>query len=148
MVISAARSEEMEGLVLMLWSRNFLTRSFMLSSDFYFKSVFFQPGADSIYGLICWSLDLGPLHWEVQIIIFSKAYPVYDHSYKEHLQVIRNFLAEIDNLQLIGRNGIHKYNNTDHSMLTAVVTVKNIIKGNELKENIWQVNTEEEYHEE
>jgi len=74
-----------------------------------------------------------------------KAYPVYDSTYLESLNVIRNFLSQIDNLQLIGRNGMHKYNNQDHSMLTAMLAVKNILGSNY---DLWKVNTEQEYHEE
>jgi len=55
---------------------------------------------------------------------------------------------EIDNLFLIGRNGMHKYNNQDHSMLTAIRSVDNIVSDISSKENIWNVNTEQEYHEE
>ena len=53
-----------------------------------------------------------------------------------------------ENLFLVGRNGMHKYNNQDHSMLTAMVAVDNIASGSIDKENIWSVNTEQEYHEE
>ena len=61
---------------------------------------------------------------------------------------IREFVEPIDNLFLVGRNGMHKYNNQDHSMLTAMQAVQNIKKGILSKENIWSINTEEEYHEE
>lgn len=74
-----------------------------------------------------------------------KAYPVYDSTYRESLQIISQFLSQIDNLQLIGRNGMHKYNNQDHSMLTAMLAVKNILGANY---NLWQVNADQEYHEE
>ena len=81
------------------------------------------------------------------IIRVPKAYPSYLGSYKE-FKVIRDFLDRFENLFLIGRNGMHRYNNMDHSMLTAMTAVENIIKGIKTKENIWAVNTEEEYHEE
>jgi hypothetical protein len=61
--------------------------------------------------------------------------------------VIREFTDGITNLFLIGRNGMHKYNNQDHSMLTAMRAVDNIIEGIESKANIWSINAEQEYHE-
>lgn len=74
-----------------------------------------------------------------------KAYPVYDSIYKEAVLKIRTFLSgTLPNLQLIGRNGMHKYNNQDHSMLTAMLAAKNILGGNH---NIWEVNVEQKYHE-
>ena len=74
-----------------------------------------------------------------------KAYPVYDGTYAEALRVVREFLDDVPNLQLVGRNGMHKYNNQDHSMLTAMLAVKNILGSNY---DLWQVNAEQEYHEE
>lgn len=79
------------------------------------------------------------------VVRMPKAYPVYDATYKDSLRTIRNYLGEIQNLQLVGRNGMHKYNNQDHSMLTAMLAVKNILGANY---NLWQVNAEQEYHEE
>jgi len=79
------------------------------------------------------------------VVRMQKAYPVYDSTYKESLQVIRQFLDQFQNLQLIGRNGMHKYNNQDHSMLTAMLAVKNILGANY---DLWQVNADQEYHEE
>jgi protoporphyrinogen oxidase len=81
------------------------------------------------------------------VIRMVKTYPAYFGTY-EIFQVIRDFTDEIGNLFLIGRNGMHRYNNIDHSMLTAMLAVENIIKGNPSKNNIWQVNTENDYHEE
>jgi len=81
------------------------------------------------------------------IIRMPKTYPAYFGSYSK-FQVIRNFTDKIENLFLIGRNGMHKYNNQDHSMLTAMAAVDNIILGEKSKDNIWNINTEEEYHEE
>lgn len=74
-----------------------------------------------------------------------KAYPVYDHEYRKHLQVIQNFLATFDNLQTTGRNGMHRYNNQDHSMLTGMLAVRNLLGE---KHNLWDVNTERSYYEE
>ncbi len=73
-----------------------------------------------------------------------KAYPVYDHEYRQHLEVIRNFLATIENLQTTGRNGMHRYNNQDHSMLTGLLAAKNILGE---QHDLWEVNTERSYHE-
>ena len=82
------------------------------------------------------------------VIRQPKAYPVYDRGIQEHLRIIRNYLSGMENLHTIGRNGLHRYNNQDHSMLSAMTAVENIRNGVKLKENIWQVNTESEYHEE
>lgn len=79
------------------------------------------------------------------IIRQPKAYPVYDHEYRKHLQVIQNFLATFDNLQTTGRNGMHRYNNQDHSMLTGMLAVRNLLGE---KHDLWDVNTERSYHEE
>lgn len=76
----------------------------------------------------------------------KKAYPSYYGSYYE-LDEVKNFLNGIENLYCMGRNGQHRYNNMDHSMLTAIETVKHIMEGNKDKSSIWAVNTEEEYHE-
>jgi len=74
-----------------------------------------------------------------------KAYPYYDSSYKANVAEVSSYLAsEIPNIHLVGRNGMHKYNNQDHSMLTAMLTVENIYGA---KHDIWAVNVEEEYHE-
>ena len=64
------------------------------------------------------------------------------------MDTLRAFLDTIPNLFLIGRNGQHRYNNIDHSMCTAFEAVRNILEGKTSKDNIWSVNTEQEYHEE
>jgi protoporphyrinogen oxidase len=74
-----------------------------------------------------------------------KAYPMYDADYGERVQVIRGWLAGIGNLVQVGRNGLHRYNNSDHSMLTAMRAVDNITKGTD--HDIWAVNAESVYHE-
>ncbi len=74
-----------------------------------------------------------------------KAYPVYNATYAGFLQTIRDYLATFGNLQTIGRNGLHKYNNQDHSMLTAMLAVRNL-QGE--RHDLWEVNTERSYHEE
>lgn len=76
----------------------------------------------------------------------KKAYPAYHGSYYE-LDKVRGFLNNIENLYCLGRNGQHRYNNMDHSMMTAMVAVENIVNGNADKTNVWNVNTETEYHE-
>ena len=78
------------------------------------------------------------------VVRMPKAYPVYDAPYTEALRTIRSFLDGLDNLQLVGRNGLHKYNNQDHSMLTAMLAVQNLMGANF---DIWAVNEEQEYHE-
>lgn len=76
-----------------------------------------------------------------------KAYPVYDHTYQENLNIIQAELKQkLPNLHLIGRNGLHKYNNQDHSMMTAMMTVQNILSKKTLYD-VWQVNQDDEYHE-
>ena len=81
------------------------------------------------------------------VIRVPKTYPSYFGAYKD-FNVVQEFTDTIDNLFLVGRNGMHKYNNQDHSMLSAKTAVDNILSGNKDKSNIWQVNTEQEYHEE
>ena len=79
------------------------------------------------------------------VIRQPKAYPVYDSTYRKHLDVIREYLSKFVNLQTIGRNGMHRYNNQDHSMLTALLAVENLYGG---RHDLWAVNTERSYHEE
>ena len=79
------------------------------------------------------------------IIRMPKAYPIYDSAYAGHLDVIREFIDPIRNLHTVGRNGMHKYNNQDHSMLTAMMAVWNMQGA---AHDIWAVNTDFEYHEE
>jgi len=74
-----------------------------------------------------------------------KAYPIYDHEYEKHLEVIRDFVKTIDNLQTIGRNGMHRYNNMDHSMYTGILAVENMLGA---EHDLWKVNEEEVYLEE
>ena len=74
-----------------------------------------------------------------------KAYPIYDADYAERVQVIRGWLDGIENLQQVGRNGLHRYNNSDHSMLTAMRAVENAFEGAD--HDIWAVNAESVYHE-
>lgn len=76
-----------------------------------------------------------------------KAYPVYDHQYQENLNIIQAELKKnYPNLHLVGRNGLHKYNNQDHSMMTAIMTVKNILD-DKMTCNVWDINQDDQYHE-
>ena len=77
----------------------------------------------------------------------KKAYPAYFDTYDE-IETLVDYLKSIDNLYCVGRNGQHRYNNIDHSMVTSFETVKNILSGEKDKTNIWNVNTEKEDHEE
>jgi protoporphyrinogen oxidase len=77
----------------------------------------------------------------------KKAYPVYDDDYSFHVDQIKNELTEkYPGLHLVGRNGMHKYNNQDHAMMTAMLTVKNIVNGRQIYD-VWNVNQDAEYHE-
>jgi protoporphyrinogen oxidase len=75
-----------------------------------------------------------------------KAYPMYDPHYREAVAVIHGYLAGFENLKTFGRNGLHRYNNQDHSMWTAIVATLNLLDGT--NHDVWAVNTEAEYHEE
>lgn len=78
------------------------------------------------------------------VIRQKKAYPVYDGEYRQHLDVIQRYLKQFENLQTVGRNGMHRYNNQDHSMLTGLLAAKNILGETH---DLWDVNTERSYHE-
>jgi protoporphyrinogen oxidase len=81
------------------------------------------------------------------VVRMPKAYPTYDQFYKANVEILKGWLAEhAPNVHPVGRNGMHKYNNQDHSMYTAQLTVENIVEGTH--HDIWAVNVEEEYHEE
>lgn len=84
---------------------------------------------------------------DATVLRMEKTYPAYFGSY-EQFGVVKEYVSRFRNLFLVGRNGMHKYNNSDHSMLTAMVAVDNICAGITDKENIWDINTEQEYHEE
>jgi protoporphyrinogen oxidase len=81
------------------------------------------------------------------VVRVPKTYPAYFGSY-DRFDVLREFTDRFENLFLVGRNGMHKYNNQDHSMLTAMTAVDNILQGVVTKDNLWAINTETEYHEE
>jgi protoporphyrinogen oxidase len=80
------------------------------------------------------------------VVRVPKAYPVYDGDYSESLDIIREWLSKnFPNIYPVGRNGMHRYNNQDHSMMTAVLAAENIATGS--NHNLWDVNVEQEYHE-
>ncbi|WP_134681766.1 NAD(P)/FAD-dependent oxidoreductase [Paracoccus ravus] len=79
------------------------------------------------------------------VIRQPKAYPVYDSHYQEALCVIRTWLSQFENFQTVGRNGLHRYNNQDHSMLSAIYAAQNIMGA---RHDLWEVNVERSYHEE
>jgi protoporphyrinogen oxidase len=81
------------------------------------------------------------------VVRVPKTYPAYFGTY-DRFEEIRSYLDRFQNLFLVGRNGMHKYNNQDHSMLTAMTAVDNILAGNFDKSSLWEINTEQEYHEE
>ncbi len=81
------------------------------------------------------------------VLRVPKTYPAYFGTY-DRFDELRAYLDSFENLFLTGRNGMHRYNNQDHSMLTAMVAVENILAGRTDKSNLWEVNTEDEYHEE
>lgn len=101
-----------------------------------------QLAAQEIVGL---ELGVRPEDVEDGVVIRQhKAYPVYDGEYRQHLKVLQEYVKTFENLQTVGRNGMHRYNNQDHSMLTAMLAVKNILGE---QHDLWFVNTERSYHE-
>ncbi len=76
----------------------------------------------------------------------EKSYPIYDSDYRDHLSLVREFVDDLENFQTIGRNGLHRYNNQDHAMLTGMLAVRNVVLGE--RNDLWSVNTDQEYHEE
>ncbi len=71
---------------------------------------------------------------------------MYDSDYREYLAIVRDYVDGLENFQTIGRNGLHRYNNQDHAMLTGMLAVRNLVLGQH--NDLWSVNTEQEYHEE
>jgi len=80
------------------------------------------------------------------VIRVRRAYPMYDSGYREAVDVIRDYLDRFENLQPCGRNGLHRYNNQDHSMWTGILGTLNLLDGGQ--RDVWSVNLEEEYLEE
>ena len=84
---------------------------------------------------------------DAEVVRQSKAYPIYDDAYQAHVEAVRDeFQTAYPTLHLVGRNGMHKYNNQDHAMMTAMLTVENILAGERLYD-VWQVNEDAEYGE-
>jgi protoporphyrinogen oxidase len=79
------------------------------------------------------------------VVRAEKAYPVYDQHYQGHVRTVRQYIETFTNFQTIGRNGLHRYNNQDHSMLTGLYAARNLFGE---RHDVWAVNTEKEYHEE
>lgn len=75
----------------------------------------------------------------------AKAYPVYDNGYRDHMDTLRDYMHTFENLQTIGRNGLHRYNNQDHAMLTGMLAARNVVNGT--RYNLWDVNADQAYHE-
>ena len=84
---------------------------------------------------------------DATVIRMPKTYPAYFGTY-DRFDELREFTDGFENLFLVGRNGMHKYNNQDHSMLTAMTAVDGIVAGHVDKSELWGINTEQEYHEE
>ena len=82
---------------------------------------------------------------DATVIRVPKAYPVYNTAYRRGLAVVREFLRTVPNLQLVGRNGQHRYNNQDHSMLAGLLAARNIMGA---KFDLWDLNTDQDFHEE
>ena len=79
------------------------------------------------------------------VVRMQKAYPMYDSGYSDQIAIVRKYIeSQLPNLQLIGRNGMHKYNNQDHSMMTGIYAARNVMGG---RHDLWAINTEPEYHE-
>ncbi|MGA3100246.1 MAG: hypothetical protein ABSD61_00155 [Terracidiphilus sp.] len=78
------------------------------------------------------------------VVRVPKSHPAYSGNY-DRFDVVRNYADSFANFFMIGRNGMHKYNNQDHSMLTAMIAVENIVNGLTAKDNIWAINTEMDY---
>lgn len=78
------------------------------------------------------------------VVRMKRAYPIYDQDFQTHLEVIRDYLSGFENLQTVGRNGLHRYNNQDHSMLTGLLAARNVLSE---PGDVWSVNTERTHHE-
>lgn len=79
------------------------------------------------------------------VVRVPKAYPIYDADYRGHLAAVREFVDGLENVKTIGRNGLHRYNNQDHAMVTGLLAVRSLLTGE--KHDLWAVNTDQEYHE-
>ena len=81
-----------------------------------------------------------------KVVRMEKTYPMYDDAYEKAMPIIKNALAKFSNIYPVGRNGMHKYNNQDHSMYTSMLAVENIL--DRAGHDLWQVNVDRVYHEE
>jgi protoporphyrinogen oxidase len=81
---------------------------------------------------------------DAKVVRMPKAYPIYDGSYRRGLSAVRQFLTTVSNLQLVGRNGMHRYNNQDHSMLTAILAARNVMGASN---DLWELNIDAGYQE-
>lgn len=80
------------------------------------------------------------------VVRMKKTYPIYDDSYEKSMPVIKEVFSKFSNLYPVGRNGMHRYNNQDYAMYTAMLAVENLIDGK--NHDLWKVNVERVYHEE
>jgi hypothetical protein len=94
------------------------------------------------------TINLGKYEDVIDGAVFrvENTYPIYDSDYKEYLGVVREYMDSLENFQTIGRNGLHRYNNQDHAMLTGMLAVRNMLNGE--TNDLWVVNAEQEYLEE
>ena len=79
-----------------------------------------------------------------KVVRVENAYPIYDKGYQSKINIVRNYLRRLDNLQVIGRGGMHKYNNQDHAMMTGILAAKNVI---EKRFDLWKVSVDAKYTE-
>ncbi len=84
--------------------------------------------------------------FDAKVVRVQDAYPIYDTDYAQYLQTLREFISSLENVQTIGRNGLHRYNNQDHAMLTGMLAARSLRLGHE--HDLWAVNADQEYHEE
>ena len=85
-----------------------------------------------------------PVVLDACVVRVEKAYPVYDQLYMENVAIVRSAIDPLKNLQVVGRNGMHKYNNQDHSMMTGLLAVRNLMGP---KLDLWRVNSDADYQE-
>ena len=95
--------------------------------------------------LVCIGLVREDKVTDGKVVRVPKAYPVYDEGFHEAVAHVQDYLTRFDNLQEVGRNGMHKYNNMDHSMLTAILAVRNMFGE---YHDLWSLNIDDIYHEE
>ena len=99
--------------------------------------------ADDVVGGIARTVVHDPLEVDGVRVHVRRAYPMYDAAYEDAVDVIRPYLARFENLQTFGRNGLHRYNNQDHSMWTAALATLNLL--DDAGHDVWSVNTDDSY---